>query len=65
MILAQGMTDAFFLFLQLVAILQRALGCLPQEDPVMIIERHKTYILMFSAILQHGMEVGMHTAPAP
>ena len=50
---AQGMTDAVFLFLQLVAVLQRALGCPPHKAPIVIIEQRKNVFLLFTAI--HGM----------
>ena len=46
MVLAQGMIDAFFLLVQFVAILQRALGCPPQEAPVIVVEGHKTSLFL-------------------
>lgn len=66
-VVAQWMTDALFLFVQLVAILQRAVGCPPQEASVMIVKRLRTSFLLFyicnNALCYGGQHVHRTSAP--
>lgn len=64
MIVTQGMTNAILFFLKACCHIAEGSGLPLQEPSIMLIERHHTSLLLFSAILRCVREVGMHTDPA-